>query len=475
MLPNLKDLSAQISRLFLETDAKDASCPIWLAQSQKNGVRLPREIEARYGDWLKTIAFEAKPGTVALLPGEGVLAGIVASREDWLDGQPTPLFAGSLPALVPPGDYHLEWETEDGDLAALGWALGQYAFKRYRPNGNNGEKRLRLSKGARLDHVVSLAAATWLARDLINTPANDLGPGELEDAVRGVASHFGADCESVVGDDLLSQNFPLIHAVGRASAEAPRLIDLRWGREDAPKITIVGKGICFDTGGLDIKPSAGMAMMKKDMGGAATALALAAMIMAAKLPIRLRLLIPAAENAISGNSFRTGDVLKSRAGIHVEVGNTDAEGRLVLADALALADEEAPDHTFSFATLTGSARVALGPDLPPVYSTDTGLVSELAEIGRTIADPMWPMPLWQPYDQLIESPAADINSIAKDGFAGSIIAALFLKRFVKAAKTYTHFDIYGWVARPQPARPVGGDPQCARAVLDYLKGVYPEA
>lgn len=475
MLPNLKDISAQISRLFLDADTKELCCPIWLARSHLEGVRLPQDIEARFGEWLKATGFDGKPGTWAFLPEGSRLSGLVAGREDWLDGEPSPLFPGSLAGMVPPGDYRLEWDLIDADLAALGWAFGQYAFNRYRPDGSGDRKRLRLAEGARLDRVVSAAAATWLARDLINMPANDLGPAELAEAVKGVASHFGADCSVIVGDELLAHDFPLIHAVGRASARPPRLIDLSWGGKDKPKITIVGKGICYDTGGLDIKPSIGMAMMKKDMGGAATALALAAMIMAAKLPVRLRLLIPAAENAVSGNSFRTGDVLKSRSGIHVEVGNTDAEGRLVLADALALADEETPDHTFSFATLTGSARVALGPDLPPVYSTDTALAQKLAEIGRKIADPMWPMPLWQPYDQLMDSTIADINSITKDGFAGSIIAALFLKRFVKAAKTYTHFDIYGWVARPQPGKPVGGDPQCARAVFDYIERIYPEA
>ena len=477
MLPNLKDLSDRISDFFLPSGSNEKSLPILLAESQKDGDRFPPQMDASHYAWLKAIDFKAAPGNWAVLPDKGALSGIVVGADDRLGGGASPLFPGSLPSLVPPGDYQLGWEVKDAGLAALSWALGHYAFKRYKSNGNeNGAgKRLRLPEGVDLDDVVNIAAATWLARDLINTPSNDLGPSELEEAVRGVASHFGADCDVIEGDDLLSENFPMIHAVGRASARAPRLIDMQWGAESDPKVTVIGKGICFDTGGLNIKPSSGMALMKKDMGGAATALALAAMIIGAKLPIRLRLLIAAAENAISGNAFRPGDVLKSRAGLHVEVGDTDAEGRLVLADALALADEQAPEHIFSFATLTGSARIALGPDLPPIYSTDEEISEKLTDIGERLGDPMWPMPFYRPYDQLLDSQIADVKSIFSEPFAGSVMAALFLKRFVKTAQTYTHFDIYGWVPRPQPGKPVGGDAQCARAVLDYLRRVYPRA
>ncbi len=477
MLPNLKDLSDHISDFFLQTGSNESTLPIWLAESQKDGDRFPPQIAPSHHAWLKAIDFKPAPGSWALLPEKDALSGIIVGTDDRLGSGASSLFPGSLPALLPPGNYHLGWEVKDAGLAALSWALGHYAFKRYKSNGNgNGAgKRLRLPEGANLDEVVNIAAATWLARDLINTPSNDLGPAELEEAVRGVASHCGADCNVIVGDDLLSENFPMIHAVGRASTRAPRLIDMQWGAESDPKVTIIGKGICFDTGGLNIKPSSGMALMKKDMGGSATALSLAAMIIGAKLPVRLRLLIAAAENAISGNAFRPGDVLKSRAGLHVEVGDTDAEGRLVLADALALADEEAPEHIFSFATLTGSARVALGPDMPPVYSTDDQLAKKLTDIGEGLGDPMWPMPFYSPYDQLLDSQIADVKSIFSEPFAGSIMAALFLKRFVKTAQTYTHFDIYGWVPRPQPGKPVGGDAQCARAVLDYLRRVYPRA
>lgn len=477
MLPTLKELLEQISNLFLQHDTKDATCPIWLAQSKKGRIAYPREIDAKQQAWLKAMDFRATAGSWAPLPGEDRPSGVVVGSDDRQGIDAQPLFAGGLPGLLPEGAYHSAYEARDSDLDAIAWALGQYAFQRYQANGGgaNPARKLRLAKGVDLDATVNIASAVWLGRDLINTPANDLGPAELADAVRGVADHFDAQCRIVEGYDLVTEKFPLIHAVGRASARAPRLIDLRWGDENAPRVTLVGKGICFDTGGLNIKPGPAMALMKKDMGGAAASISLAVMIMAARLPVRLRLIIPAAENAISGNAFRPGDVLKSRAGLSVEVGDTDAEGRLVLADALALADEEAPDYLISFATLTGAARVALGPDLPPVYSTDTNLAGALTDFGRRLGDAMWPMPLWQPYDKLLDGRIADINSIFPEPFAGSIMAALFLNRFVKAAKSYTHFDIYGWVPRAQAGKGVGGEPQCARAVFDYLKGAFQKA
>ncbi|MGF1622360.1 MAG: M17 family metallopeptidase [Rhodomicrobiaceae bacterium] len=469
MPSDFKDIANRISALFIDTNSKEPTCPIWLAGSYKGETVFKPDISARHRKWLETIDFHGKPGKWAFLPGDSGLDGVVAGADT------APLFPGSLPPILPKGDYHLGWDADEANLAATAWALGHYAFQTYQSSGNGGLKRLRLPEGADRSEVVNIAAASWLGRDLINIPANDLGPAELEQAARNVAGHFGADFSSTTGDDLLPANFPLIHAVGRASTREPRLIDMRWGDPNAPKVTLVGKGMCFDTGGLNIKPGAGMALMKKDMGGSAAALALAAMIMGAGLPVRLRLLIAAAENSISGNSFRPGDVLKSRAGLNVEIGDTDAEGRLVLADALALADEEAPDYLISFATLTGSARVALGPDLPPVYSTDSAIAGGLTEIGGRIGDPMWPMPLWQPYDQLLDSRIGDINSIFPEPFAGSIMAALFLNRFVNAARSYTHFDIYGWVPKPQPGKPFGGEPQCARAVFDYLKGICPKA
>lgn len=468
-----KDVAAQVSGLFLDADTKQKTCPIWLAQTHKDREDATQELAPHHKEWLKAIEFKPNSGSWALLGGEHGIGGVVFGGDDKYGAGPGPLHAGALPPLLPAGDYHCAWRPGDTALTAIAWALGHYAFQHYQSGGKRGERRLRLPEGVDRQDVVNIAAATCLGRDLINTPANDLGPAELEASARDVAAAFGAECSVITGDELLAQNFPLIHAVGRASSRAPRLIDVRWGDPSAPRLTLVGKGICFDTGGLNIKPGVSMALMKKDMGGAATALALAAMIMGARLKVNLRLLIPAAENSISGNAFRPGDVLKSRAGITVEIGDTDAEGRLVLADALALADAEAPDHMISFATLTGAARVALGPELPPLYSTDDDIAVALTTHGRAVGDPAWPMPFWAPYDQLLESRIADINSIFAEPFAGSIMAALFLKRFAGSARAYTHFDIYGWVPRAQPGKPVGGEPQCARAVFDYLKGKFP--
>jgi leucyl aminopeptidase len=313
-----------------------------------------------------------------------------------------------------------------------------------------------------------------LTRDLVNTPANDMGPAELEAAARALARPHGAKVRSIVGDALLKQNFPLIHAVGRAAdaGRAPRLIELRWGKAGDPKVTLVGKGVCFDTGGLDLKPENAMLMMKKDMGGAATVLALAHMVMDARLKVSLRVLIPAVENSVSGNAFRPLDVYPSRKGLNVEIGNTDAEGRLVLADALALADEDKPDLLIDMGTLTGAARVALGPELPPFYTDDEALAAEVARCAASENDPLWRMPLWRRYDRNLDSKVADLNNVASGGMAGSIICALFLKRFVSAAKSWLHFDIYAWTPAARPGRPEGGECQAARAVFALLKQRY---
>lgn len=468
----LKDISKTIASLFLESKAKQVTRPIWPLSHLNGANGGAQELAPHHLNWLRAIDFKPRPGFWTALPGEGgsVEGAVFGVEEKPL--VPSPLAPGLLPLLLPPGDYHYAWAPERPDLAALAWALGTYAFRRYQSAETRGTRRLRLPAGVSRDDIVPVAAATWLARDLINTPASDMGPADLAKAAEGVAAHFGADCSVIAGDDLLKHNFPLVHAVGRASTRAPRLIDFTWGRPDAPRVTLVGKGICFDTGGLDIKPSSSMILMKKDMGGAATVLALAAMIMQAGLHVRLRVIIPAAENTISGNAYRPGDVVKSRKGITVEIGNTDAEGRLVLADALALASEEKPDLLISMATLTGAARVALGPDLPPVFSTDEQLVAKLVETGRAIADPMWQLPFWPGYDAGLEGKVADINNIGGDGFAGAIVAALFLKRFAGDAKRYVHFDIFGWTPKPQAGKPYGGEPQCARAVFEYLKGQY---
>jgi leucyl aminopeptidase len=383
-----------------------------------------------------------------------------------------PFAPGRLAASLPAGDYALTGDVGEPGLAALGWLLSAYRFERYRkPKPVSG--RLVLPVGVDGEELTNLAESTALARDLVNTPANDLGPAEIEAAVRALGEAFGAEVTSIVGDDLLAGNFPMIHAVGRASPRAPRLIDLRWGQEGDPLLTLVGKGVAFDTGGLNLKPDASMLLMKKDMGGAAAAIAAARMIMQAKLRVRLRLLVPAVENAVSGSAFRPGDVLASRKGLRVEIGNTDAEGRLILADALALADEEAPELLIDYATLTGAARVALGPDLPPFYTHDEGLAAEIARLGMAMNDPVWRLPLWPAYDALLDSKVAELNHISGGPFAGSVTAALFLNRFVEKATSYAHFDIYGWNAATKPGRPEGGECQGARLTYALARQLYP--
>jgi leucyl aminopeptidase len=384
---------------------------------------------------------------------------------------PAALLVGGLAPLLPPGTYNLDGDGADQLAAAIAWGLGGYRFRRYKTAPANGDPPARLRLDA-LHRMRALAAVegVWLGRDLINTPAEDMSPEDLEGAARALAKRHGAGVSAIVGNNLLTENFPMIHAVGRASSRPPRLIDVTWGRPDAPKVTLVGKGITFDTGGLDIKPSAAMLLMKKDMGGAATALALGHMIMANKLDVRLRVLIPSADNAISGNAFRPGDVLTSRSGKTVEIGNTDAEGRLVLGDALALADEEAPDTLLTFSTLTGAARVALGPELPAMYTTSDELAAELRSAGERVGDPVWRMPLWAGYERTLESEVADVSNVSEGPFAGSITAALFLKRFVRQARRFGHFDIYAWRLAPRALGPKGGEVQVARALLEVLSG-----
>ena len=464
MVKPIKELFRATSSLFLASNAPNPTVPIWtLGTSEDAGEKLG----GAHAAWVRATDFKPRTGNCALLPGAEGVGGVVLGAGNGSPPVP-PLLSGVLPGLLPPGAYHFADARLTPEDAALGWALGSYAFRDYQPGELRLARHLKPAAGVPIEEVARIAAAIWLGRDLINTPANDLGPAELEAVARDVAETFGADITVTTGDDLLSANFPLLHAVGRASPRSPRMIDLSWGTA-GPQVTIIGKGICFDTGGLNIKPGGAMALMKKDMGGAATALALAVMIMDGGLPMRLRLLIPAAENAISGGAFRPSDIIKSRAGITVEVGDTDAEGRLVLADALALADERTPDYLMTFATLTGAARVALGPDLPPLYSTDDDLAGDLVSAGMAVGDPMWRMPLWQPYDALLDSKFGELCSISPEPFAGSIMAALFLKRFVKNTKRYAHFDIYGWTPRPQPGKPFGGEAQCARAVYNCLK------
>jgi leucyl aminopeptidase len=414
--------------------------------------------------------FEAKPGKLLLVPdADGQLAcvlfGLEAADDPVRDLFRPGALTGALPACV----YRFANAPHDARQAALAFALGNYRFTRYRKDSARNVK-LVVPEGVDGEAVSCTAEAVALCRDLINTPSNDMGPEELEAAARKLAAKHHAEI-TVVSGEALEQGFPLIHAVGKGSKRAPRLIDITWGQDSDPKVTLVGKGVCFDTGGLDIKSSSGMLNMKKDMGGAATALALAHMVMAQGLKVRLRVLIPAVENSISGVSFRPRDVYVSRKGLSVEIGNTDAEGRLVLADALALADEEKPALIADFATLTGAARVAMGPELSPFFTDDDKLAGELMAAGTAEFDPVWRMPLWRPYDSMLDSKVADFNNVSSGGQAGAITAALFLRRFVEAP-SWLHFDIFAWNASPKPARPEGGELMTARALLAVLKGRY---
>lgn len=448
----------------------EASLPIWLV----NDATWPGILEkfpAPTRAFAKAQGFEAKAGSHCLLPdADGNILGVVFG----LDGKDAkridPFLPGKLVTLLPDGVYRFETQAPNPTLATLAWILGAYSFNRYRKRADKSA-RLVPPEGVNVDEVSRIADAVITSRDLINTPTSDLGPDGIEAAARKLAEKHGASFKSIVGDDLLKQNFPMIHAVGRASATPPRLIDFTWGKEGAPRVTLVGKGVAFDTGGLDIKPAASMLMMRKDMGGSAATLALADMIMGANLPVRLRVLIPAVENSISGNAFRPGDILQTRKGITVEIGNTDAEGRLILGDALTLADEETPDLIVDFATLTGAARVALGPELPAFFTDDDVLALDIARHGNAQNDPVWRMPLWQSYLSQLDSKFADINNTGGP-MAGSVTAALFLTRFVTAARAYVHFDIFAWNNATKPGRPEGAEVQAARLMYSLLKDRY---
>lgn len=472
-MTNKKPSDTSLTEILLPASGKGADArPVWFARADSKNGDL-EALEASHRAWLETIGWKPDAGAVAVLPGaDGSLAGAVLGLGSEEDAALSPLLTGALPKALPEGSYRLASPVVGPDMAALGWLMGAYDFARYRRNAGSAPPKLVLPEGCDRSRVLSIAGAVLMGRDLINIPANDLGPAELAEAARQLAEKHGSKFRVTVGDALLKQNYPLIHAVGRASDRAPRLIDFTWGPAKAPKVTLVGKGICYDTGGLSLKPTSSMVLMKKDMGGAAAVLALASMIMEAKLKLRLRVLIPAADNNVSANSFRPGDVIPSRKGLNVEIGNTDAEGRLVLADALALADEEAPDTIVSMATLTGAARVALGPDLPPLYSTDDAFADEILAAGMRAGDPLWRMPFWAPYDARLRARTGDVNHISDGGFAGSVTAALFLKRFVSAASRYVHCDIYGWVPAAKPAFPEGGDPQGARALFETLSARF---
>lgn len=442
------------------------SLPIWLVD-EDNWPQISEKLPATAKTFADAQEFKPKSGHCCLLPDAtgkllGVLFGLGAKKTA------DPFMIGKLPGLLPAGSYRFETTPENPKLALLAWLLGAYTFDRYTSKPKR-EAKIIPPAGIDADETARIAEAVIRGRDLINIPTNDLGPDGIETAARELAARHGAQIAVITGDDLLERNFPMIHAVGRASATPPRLIDIVWGNAKAPPVTLVGKGVAFDTGGLNLKPGNSMALMKKDMGGAAAAMAAADMIMGSKLPVRLRILVPAVENSVSANAFRPGDILPSRKGLTVEIGNTDAEGRLILGDALAYADEEKPQLIIDFATLTGAARVATGPDLPPFYTDNDALAADIARIGMAENDPVWRLPLWQPYASWLDSRVADINHTSSQAFAGSVTAALFLKRFVENAADYVHFDIYGWSPADKPARPQGGEVQAARLVHTLLK------
>jgi leucyl aminopeptidase len=448
--------------------AEGRGTPIWFVHAG-NAEAVLQAFGDRERAFIAAAGFEPKPGKLVLLPKlDGRLAGVLFGIErpgDMID----PFRPGQLVNTLPAGIYRFANAPHDVRLAALAFAIGAYQFTRYRKS-EPSNVRLNVPDGLDGEELSRIAEGVTLTRDLINTPSNDMGPDELEAAARALAKQHGGKIEVISGEKL-TNDFPLIHAVGMGSPRAPRLIDLTWGKDGDPKITLVGKGVCFDTGGLDIKNDAGMLNMKKDMGGAATSLGLAHMIMSRKLKVRLRVLIPAVENSISGASFRPRDIYTSRKGITVEIGNTDAEGRLVLADALALADEEKPELIADFATLTGAARVALGPELPAMFTDDDALAADMAKAGAAENDPVWRLPLWKPYEALLDSKVSDTNNVSTGGQGGAITAALFLKKFV-TAPAWVHFDIFAWTASAKPGRPEGAECQAARALYALLSARY---
>ena len=446
-----------IQDLLIEFDAARAqnASPVFAVREKSDDLA---GVPSALGALAKLNNFSGEAGAV-LAGSEGVLLGI-GDADD-------PFAAAAAAEKLGDGDYRFAAGVDDQTLFA--WALGAYRFDRYK-KVKNPAARLIAPAGSNVNAARRMAEAVFLVRDLVNTPAGDMLPDALEAAARTLAAEFAADISVVKGDDLLAGNFNMIHAVGRASASAPRLVDMTWGRADAPKLTIVGKGVCFDSGGLDIKGAEGMSIMKKDMGGAANALGLARLIMGGKLDFRLRVLIPAVENAIAGNAFRPGDILTSRKGLTVEIGNTDAEGRLVLADAMSLGADDKPRCMITLATLTGAARVALGPELPPFYCDDEAFVASVIKASGEVCDPVWRMPLWKPYASMLSSPIADLNNSPSGSFAGSVTAALFLKRFAPQDAVWAHFDIYAWRARAAPGRPIGGEAQAIRALFRALQG-----
>ncbi|MBL8327639.1 MAG: leucyl aminopeptidase family protein [Rubrivivax sp.] len=424
-------------------------------------------LDAASQRWLVACGFDGAPDSHALLPdASGALGCVWAGVRSATD----PYALAALPRQLPPATYVLGEAglVLDEEAAALSWTLGGYVFDLYKP-ARRPSAALQLPASAASSQGALLGEAIMAVRDLVNTPAEHMGPAELAEAARLLARQHGARFRQIVGDELLKKGFPAIHAVGRAATRAPRLIELNWGSPKHPRLTLVGKGVCFDSGGLDIKPADGMRWMKKDMGGAANTLGLATLVMAMQLPVQLQVLIPAVENAIAGNAYRPGDVIKTRAGLHIEIGNTDAEGRVILCDALAYAVETGPDLLIDLATLTGAARVALGPQLPALFCRRMDLARQLVDRGLALGDPLWHMPLWQPYHASIESDIADIVNTGKGPMAGAITAALFLADFVPESTDWMHIDLFAWNDGSRPGRPAGGEAQTIRALLAMLK------
>ncbi|ENN95253.1 leucyl aminopeptidase family protein [Bartonella vinsonii] len=452
-----------LHHIHFSTIRVDNSCPILLVK-QRNIAEL--SLDASIITWMKVNDFTGKAGQILFVPHENgqlkkVLFGLGNGDE--------PFLTGFLAKKLPAGHWHLEGAASHEIKSYLGLAFGSYQFNRYRQNFSSKSLSFYVSDRVDFDELQRIYKTVFFVRDLINIPANDMNPDTLEKEARQLGKTYGADVQSIYGDALLTHNFPMIHAVGRASSTAPRIIDLHWGQENHPKITLVGKGVTFDTGGLNIKSANNMSLMKKDMGGGAHVLGLAQLIMDAKLPFRLRVLIPAVENTISANAYRPGDILQSRKGLSVEVGNTDAEGRLVLADALAYGDEDSPQFMLCMATLTGAARIALGPDLAAFYCNDSEWAQQISQSAYSVSDPLWQMPLWKPYQEMLSSPIADLNNISGNNFAGSVVAALFLNSFVEKAKYFAHFDLYGWISKEKPGFPVGGCAQVIRALYNLFK------
>ncbi len=447
---------------FAAQSRKDAT-PVYIIRQKEFSAWFKKQ-NTPVKNWLETNQFRGEPGNVSLIPGnDGKIKQVVYCISDtngfWS--------SGALPFLLPEGNYTLEVNEKELEQYALAWGLGAYQFTQYKKPLRKPAQLVLNKKSMQV--VTNQVESIYLVRDLINMPTEDLGPSEFSNIVKKFCQEFKASFKQIVGKDLLKQNYPLIYAVGRACDDAPRLVDIRWGNKKHPLVTLVGKGVCFDTGGLDLKNSSGMLLMKKDMGGAAHVLGLARMIMSAKLPIRLRVLIPMVENSVSGNAYRPGDVINSRKGITVEIGNTDAEGRLVLADALTEAVRENPELMIDMATLTGAARVALGTELPALFCNNDNLAHDVIKASMTVNDPVWRLPLFAAYRDSLNSTIADINNAGADSYGGAITAALFLKEFVPDQIPWMHFDLMAWNLRSRPGRPQGGEAMALRALFAYLE------